>query len=184
MDEADMGLIDLKGRIIDSYGNVAFTPDGVINLLMTGGELSDIQVSDLPEFHKYNQICREFDHPEDMVKFYHPPETSVEDWDATRQASWFIPEPFASINVLEWLFERCTTEEQIIRVSEEWRIYEEKGMENVLRFMIYMVDHLRQSNILWGVGRGSSVASYCLYLIGVHRIDSLRFRLDYREFLK
>jgi DNA polymerase III alpha subunit len=37
---------------------------------------------------------------------------------------------------------------------------------------------------VWGVGRGSSVASYVLFLIGVHRIDSMKYNLDYKEFLR
>ena len=51
-------------------------------------------------------------------------------------------------------------------------------------FMKYLVDTLRKNNIIWGVGRGSSVASYVLYLLGVHRIDSLYYDLDITEFLK
>lgn len=177
-------MIDLKGRIIDEYGNTAFNMDGAIDLLMKGGEIPGIQVLDEPGFHHFNQLCKEFDHPEDSVVFYEAPTVSVQEWDADKQSKWFIPEPFASIDVLNWLVARCTTEEQGIRILEEWKLFEEKGMENVLRFMIYMVDHLRSNDILWGVGRGSSVASYILYLIGVHRIDSIRFGLDYREFLK
>jgi len=50
--------------------------------------------------------------------------------------------------------------------------------------MIYLVDFMRENEIVWGVGRGSSVASYVLYLIGVHRIDSIKFGLDWREFLR
>jgi DNA polymerase III alpha subunit len=50
--------------------------------------------------------------------------------------------------------------------------------------MKYLVDTLRKNIIVWGVGRGSSVASYILYLIGVHRIDSLYYDLDIAEFLK
>jgi DNA polymerase III alpha subunit len=48
----------------------------------------------------------------------------------------------------------------------------------------YIVDTLRDNKIIWGVGRGSSVSSYVLYLLGVHRIDSLKYQLDYREFLR
>ncbi len=177
-------MIDLKGRVIDEYGNTTFNMQGVIDLLMKGGEVPGIQVLEEDAFLNFNQLCREFDHPEDQVAFYQPPQVPVETWDAERQTRWFIPEPFVSLNVLDWLVERCTTEEQGIRILEEWKLFEEKGMENVLRFMIYMVDHLRSNDILWGVGRGSSVASYALYLIGVHRIDSMRFGLDYREFLK
>jgi len=38
--------------------------------------------------------------------------------------------------------------------------------------------------VIWGVGRGSSVASYVLYLLGVHRIDSMFYDLDVAEFLR
>ena len=49
--------------------------------------------------------------------------------------------------------------------------------------MVYLVDYMRDNNILWGVGRGSS-ASYVLYLIGIHKINSIQFGLDWREFLR
>jgi DNA polymerase III alpha subunit len=49
---------------------------------------------------------------------------------------------------------------------------------------IYIIDPLRKNNSVWGVGRGSSVASYVLYLIGVHKIDSLFFDLDIEDFLR
>ena len=57
-------------------------------------------------------------------------------------------------------------------------------MNNLLRYMIYLVDFMRENDIVWGVGRGSSVASYVLYLIGVHKIDSLYYDLDIAEFLR
>jgi len=43
---------------------------------------------------------------------------------------------------------------------------------------------LRKNNIVWGVGRGSSVASYVLFLLGVHKIDSMYYELSVDEFLK
>jgi DNA polymerase III alpha subunit len=50
--------------------------------------------------------------------------------------------------------------------------------------MIYLVDVMRENSVVWGVGRGSSVASYVLYLIGVHKIDSVKYNLDFKEFFK
>jgi DNA polymerase III alpha subunit len=70
------------------------------------------------------------------------------------------------------------------RIWEELREYEARGMFPLLQYMIYLVDFMRENNIVWGVGRGSSVASYVLYLIGVHRIDSIQYDLDWREFLR
>jgi DNA polymerase III alpha subunit len=54
----------------------------------------------------------------------------------------------------------------------------------LLFYLKYLVDAMRENKIVWGVGRGSSVASYVLYLIGVHRIDSIKYDLDIKEFLK
>jgi DNA polymerase III alpha subunit len=50
--------------------------------------------------------------------------------------------------------------------------------------MKYIVDTLRANNIVWGVGRGSSVASYVLHLIGVHKIDSIKYSIPIEEFFK
>jgi DNA polymerase III alpha subunit len=43
---------------------------------------------------------------------------------------------------------------------------------------------MTENHVIWGVGRGSSVASYVLYLLGVHRIDSMFYDLDVSEFLR
>ncbi len=54
----------------------------------------------------------------------------------------------------------------------------------LLKTMKYIVDTLRENNIVWGVGRGSSVASYVLFLLGVHKIDSVKYDLPIEEFFK
>ena len=39
--------------------------------------------------------------------------------------------------------------------------------------------------MVWGVGRGSSVASFhCLFPIGVHKINPSRTILDFKEFFE
>ena len=43
---------------------------------------------------------------------------------------------------------------------------------------------MRKNNIVWGVGRGSSVSSYVLFLMGVHKVDSMKYNLDIKDFLK
>ena len=70
------------------------------------------------------------------------------------------------------------------RVEQELEMFRTRNLYPILQLLIYIVDTMRKNNIVWGVGRGSSVASYCLYLLGVHKIDSLKYNLDIREFLK
>ena len=70
------------------------------------------------------------------------------------------------------------------RCVAELNEFEQRGMLPMLKFLVYMVATLKDNNILWGVGRGSSVASYILYLLGVHKIDSVKYNLDYKEFLR
>jgi DNA polymerase III alpha subunit len=70
------------------------------------------------------------------------------------------------------------------RLIEELEEFRARNMLPLLKVLKYVVDTLRSNNVLWGVGRGSSVASYVLYLLGVHRIDSVKYKLDWREFLR
>ena len=57
-------------------------------------------------------------------------------------------------------------------------------MLDLLFYLKYLVDTMRGNSIVWGVGRGSSVASYVLYLLGVHKVDSIKYDLDINEFLR
>ena len=70
------------------------------------------------------------------------------------------------------------------RLVQELELYHEHKMIPVLRMMKYIVDTLRENNVVWGVGRGSSVASYVLYLLGVHKIDSIKYNIPIEEFFK
>ena len=76
------------------------------------------------------------------------------------------------------------THEERERVMAELQEFQNRGMMPLLNFLLYMVDTMRENNIVWGVGRGSSVASYVLYLRGVNRINSMKYNLDYKEFFR
>lgn len=109
---------------------------------------------------------------------------SLEQFDKTNQAQWFMGEYYKDMDIAKWLVERCTTQAELDRVGEELILFVQHDMMDVLKYLKYLVDTMRYHNTVWGVGRGSSVASYCLYLIGVHKIDSIKYKLDITEFLK
>jgi DNA polymerase III alpha subunit len=70
------------------------------------------------------------------------------------------------------------------RLIEELQEYRARNMIDLLRWLKYFVDTCRKNNIVWGVGRGSSVASYVLFLLDVHKIDSIKYKLNWQEFLR
>jgi DNA polymerase III alpha subunit len=74
--------------------------------------------------------------------------------------------------------------EQKDRVTEELQAFAQRDMIMLLKWLKYFVDTCSKKQIVWGIGRGSSVASYVLYLIGVHSVDSMKYNLDWQEFLR
>lgn len=98
-------------------------------------------------------------------------------------SNWFVPHEYYP-NLVEFLFAQCDTEEKRKRVKLELELFINNGMYDVLHVMKYIVDTLRSNNVVWGVGRGSSVASYVLHLIGVHKIDSIKYSIPIEEFFK
>jgi DNA polymerase III alpha subunit len=97
--------------------------------------------------------------------------------------NWSIPEEYKNLNIEQFLINQCP-EENLDRLLQELELYRKNEMLSMLRTMKYVVDTLRKNNIVWGVGRGSSVASYALYLIGIHKIDSVKYDLPIGEFFK
>lgn len=115
---------------------------------------------------------------------YIDPKLTVAEFDLQQQAKWFMPEEYKQLDIAKWVLEQCTTDAELQRVADELIKFQERDLFPLLQYTKYLVDTMRKNNVLWGVGRGSSVASYVLFLIGVHRINSLHFDLSIDEFLK
>lgn len=97
--------------------------------------------------------------------------------------NWFIPTSYKNLDIEAFLVAQCP-KENYDRLVTELDLFQQNGMIPVLKTMKYVVDTLRKNNVVWGVGRGSSVSSYVLYLIGIHKIDSIKYNLPIEEFFK
>ena len=98
--------------------------------------------------------------------------------------TWFIPKKYLELDVSKCVLDKCKTDAERDRINLEMQEFIKRDMIKVLQFLIYFIDTMRENNLVWGTGRGSSVASYVLFLIGVHKVDSIKYDLDYKEFLR
>lgn len=170
---------------VDKYGRVIVSEDQAFTALYNNSinDLVDINIEDTVVVEKYN-LARETNADKiSALSVLKDLDISIEEFDRHNQINWFMPDNYCP-NLIEYLYECCTTPEQKDRVSLELDLYIQYNMLEVLVYIKYLVDTMRKNNIVWGVGRGSSVASYVLYLIGIHKIDSIKYNLDIHEFLK
>ena len=115
---------------------------------------------------------------------YQDTNISLEEFDKTNQSNWNMPKEYYDLDIAKWVLDQCKTEDELQRAGDELIKFQERNMFVLLQYLKYLVDTMRENNIVWGVGRGSSVASFVLFLIGIHRINSLYYQLDIGEFLK
>jgi DNA polymerase III alpha subunit len=176
-------MIKIPGRTIDQYGTVIFNEDGLVQLLFQEDSIDMLTVE--PEIAKdFNRICRRFDLDEHQLVPYSKQTMPIEEHDKHYQNHWLVPERFMKLDIERMVLGMCQTKEQIERVKLELELYKKLELIDILRVMVYLVYVMRTNGIVWGVGRGSSVASYILFLLGVHKVDSLKYNLDIKEFLK
>jgi DNA polymerase III alpha subunit len=168
----------------DHCGRIIFDEEDLVDMVMRGQPLADlnglivqpmidlesaaVMLDDIPKFIEYDKLAQE----------------TQEQFDHRCRNTWFMPDKYKELDIAELVISRCTTPEQLQRCGEELLLYQERGLFNLLRYLVYVVDIMRDNRVIWGVGRGSSVSSYVLYLLGVHRIDSMYYDLDVSEFLR
>jgi hypothetical protein len=95
-----------------------------------------------------------------------------------------MPQEYKDLDIAEYVLGLCSNEVELQRVGEELLLYQERSLFDLLRYLKYLVDVMTENKIIWGVGRGSSVASYILYKMKVHKIDSIYYKLNVAEFLR
>ena len=167
----------------DEYGQQYLTEDELVEMIHINPELdlSKVLLQEPKAFNHYNKVLFA-GYPN--IKRYRRPACSIEDFDRINQSQWHMPEDYKEFDIVTWLVHQCSTKEQLDRVATELELFDERDLIQLLKFLKYMIDTFREKNVVWGVGRGSSVASYVLYLIGVHKVDSLKYNLDVGEFLR
>jgi len=170
---------------IDKFSRSQNCENTGIDLLYKNKTLNGVEFVSTSDVNNYNNYCNELDVA--PLQLLADMGIDVETFHNSMQSQWMIPDHYKEIDIDEYVVHKLPTEptqEQINRVVEELELYRSRNLYPILRALIYIIDTMRKHKLVWGVGRGSSVASYVLYLLGIHKVDSLKYNLNIKEFLK
>lgn len=177
----------LNGRLMCGDGDSIVELPFLYDHLLNGGLGSDVFISkkdcNSPEVEFYNKSFSE-----EKVNYKKEMKDTSLDWN--------IPKRYKELDVYAYLLNKLKAEVKscefsddelrvrFYRVKMELRIWEKRNLLDMLRSLIFIVNTLEEQKIIWGTGRGSSCASYALYLIGLHQVDSVEYELDIGEFFR
>jgi len=177
--EARLLSTQLKDRTVWFDGDSSFNPHHLLDLVRRYNVQYVDYVTDT--VIDYNRVA-----PKDQ-------ELHVKETCNPIQFEWTIPDQYKHLDITAYLLDKHdmlvqnmpTSEVQgrDIRLSQEIIMYQQRGLTAVLRTIIYIINTLTSNGVVWGVGRGSSVSSYVLYVLGVHDVDSYAYDLDINDFL-
>tara|TARA_B100000927_G_scaffold286592_1_gene278328 strand:- start:3 stop:524 length:522 start_codon:yes stop_codon:yes gene_type:complete len=171
---------------LDNLGLPRFADRDIIDLIYKGNKnkIGQIFAESSADVKLFNKIMEDL-RGGIQINEYQPMNIEQEEFDGILQKEWFMPAKYKDLNIEEYLSTIVSVKSPEWKVvSEELAEFKKRNMYPLLQFLVYLVDFMRENNIVWGVGRGSSVASYVLYAIGIHKINPIQYGLDWREFLR
>lgn len=171
----------------DQYGQSWTTPEELFEMLYQDPNLQldkFLIQHGSSEADLYNNSVKALWAEMPQLHFSRTNSIPVDEFHSQQQCNWHMPQEYQDLDIARWLLDKCATDTELQRVGQELLLYQERDLFNLLRYLKYLVDTFRKNGVVWGLGRGSSVASYALYLIGVHKINSLYYDLNIDEFLK
>jgi DNA polymerase III alpha subunit len=168
------------------FGEIVLNENDLCDLVMKGTDVSKINHVIIDPDFDLEKAMSHIEDPSALLTWTFPEaaDISVPEFDLKNQQCWYMPKEYRELDIAEHVLSLCSDQAQLQRVGHELLLYQERDMFDLLRYLKYLVDVMKANNVIWGVGRGSSVASYVLYLLGVHRIDSMYYDLDPGEFLR
>ena len=175
-------IIDLEDRIITDQGQVVFKYDFFFKKAMSGEVFTNYQALPDPDIEAYN-----FRKNEDLIEIWvddnepiGPPDESFD---------WILPKKYLNLDLVDYSVQRLkerglTSELYQERLAFELEEMGRRGMFPFIRCVLFVVDKFRENNVVWGVGRGSSCASLVLFVLGINRVDPVKYDIPVEEFIK
>jgi DNA polymerase III alpha subunit len=167
--------------IKDKFGQIVLNEDDIVNLLM---QKKSINYSKTILVGQENLLNASAVIEIPIFKTKENQDISVDTFDCQQQNNWLMPDKYKNFDIAAYILSLCQNDAELQRCGQELLMYQERNLFDLLKYLHYLVQTMKDNSIIWGVGRGSSVASFVLYKLGVHRVDSLFYELDPNEFLR
>jgi DNA polymerase III alpha subunit len=167
----------------DKFGQIIYDESDLVSMIMRDATIESLNGMLVEPGLTLETTSAYLEQVPDLIEYLFT-DMTVEEFDQMKQNSWHMPDEYRHMDIAEYVLSLCDSNEKLQRCGQELLLFQERNLFDLLRYLKYLVDTLKSNNMIWGVGRGSSVASYVLYLLGVHRIDSMFYDLDAREFLR
>jgi hypothetical protein len=167
----------------DQYGQIIYNESDLVNMIMSNATIESLSGMLVEPGVNLETASAYLEQVPELVEYAFT-DMTVAEFDAMKQNSWHMPDEYRRMDIAEYILSLCDSDAKLQRCGQELLLFQERNLFDLLRYLKYLVDTLTANHMIWGVGRGSSVASYVLYLLGVHRIDSMFYDLDPTEFLR
>ena len=175
-------LLELDDRYITDTGSVAVKHKLLVNMALNGLDFSELMFAQHDDITRYHMIHGTGDSAKQWIKDDNVMGPSLKSYD------WNIPEDYKNIDVVDYCYAALSSmglpDEYEVRLDMEMIRVAETSMEPFIRCLIYITDSLRDNNIVWGLGRGSSCASLVMFLIGANKVDPVKYDIPMEEFYK
>ena len=166
-------MIELQDYSIDNVGNyIVSQSEQLEKLLLMSIPIEKIKIiNEDSNIKKFNYLL------DNKITKYEENETSVD-------LSYNIPKKYLEMDLDEKIQKIIEEESEIgqIRIQNEYLEFKRRNLESFLKTIIYIIDEFKNNNVVYGIGRGSSCASYLLFKLGLHSVDCLKYNIPMHEF--
>lgn len=177
---------------VNEYGQVQYNTQEVIEKIYSQEWQTVLGFIDgVNEIAAWNENCTQFDLQ--PIQMLNKPEQDPKSYHQQRSLIWKMPLEYTKFDPIQFF---STELERLSLNTQEYIDYlcgELEAWNNVMshesaillwKFLNYLMTTCKENDIITGVGRGSSVSSLILYLLGVHAVDPVKYKLNYEEFLR
>jgi DNA polymerase III alpha subunit len=173
---------ELHDRVLWFDGDCSMTKDQIERYFLNGNfNLDKVHIEEIDEeVIKFNKLTGNH--------------LGIKNYSNNTPIEWNIPEQYNKIDVFSYmapLVKKYVTKNPqydkndiVQRVVTELESFAKLNMLGMIKVIIYLIDTLKKENLVWGVGRGSSCASFVLFLLELHKVDCIKYDVPLEEFFR